>query len=179
MAKRKSLSTKLRFDVFKRDGFACQYCGATPPQAVLWVDHITPVCDGGGNEIDNLVTSCDRCNLGKGGTPLTTVPKSLAEKAAETAEREAQIRGYSEVMAARRQRVDDETRSVAAIFAEYFAEEAIPMDWFLSIRQFVERIGVHETTEAMEIAISKGFSGGWGKTFKYFCGVCWNKAGRN
>lgn len=25
---RKSISKKLRFDVFKRDGFKCQYCGA-------------------------------------------------------------------------------------------------------------------------------------------------------
>lgn len=27
MAKRKSLSKKIRFEVFKRDSFTCQYCG--------------------------------------------------------------------------------------------------------------------------------------------------------
>ncbi len=32
---RKPLSKKMRFDVFKRDGFQCQYCGAMPPNIVL------------------------------------------------------------------------------------------------------------------------------------------------
>ena len=27
MSKRKSISKKLRFEVFKRDSFTCQYCG--------------------------------------------------------------------------------------------------------------------------------------------------------
>lgn len=27
MAERKNISTKTRFEVFKRDGFKCQYCG--------------------------------------------------------------------------------------------------------------------------------------------------------
>lgn len=37
MTKRKSISKKVRFEVFKRDGFSCQYCGATPPGALLHV----------------------------------------------------------------------------------------------------------------------------------------------
>lgn len=57
--KRKGLSKRTRFNVFKRDGFTCQYCGAHPPKVVLHVDHITPVVEGGGNDIDNLVTSCE------------------------------------------------------------------------------------------------------------------------
>jgi len=40
------LSKKQRFTVFKRDLFACQYCGATPPGAILEVDHIHPVSQG-------------------------------------------------------------------------------------------------------------------------------------
>ena len=63
--KRKAISKKTRFEVFKRDGFTCQYCGAHPPQAILHVDHIVPVAEGGGNEDTNLVTACDHCNLGK------------------------------------------------------------------------------------------------------------------
>ena len=38
--KREQLSAKLRFEVFKRDSFVCQYCGSHPPQVVLHVDHI-------------------------------------------------------------------------------------------------------------------------------------------
>ena len=68
--KRKGLSKRVRFEVFKRDGFKCQYCGATAPEAVLHVDHIAPVSKGGANDILNLVTSCASCNGGKGARTL-------------------------------------------------------------------------------------------------------------
>lgn len=46
-APRKAISKKTRFDVFKRDGFTCQYCGAHPPEVVLHIDHIIAVAEGG------------------------------------------------------------------------------------------------------------------------------------
>lgn len=64
-AKRKNPSKRLRFDVFKRDFFTCQYCGAQPPEAVLVCDHIDPVANGGLTTIDNLITACEPCNQGK------------------------------------------------------------------------------------------------------------------
>ena len=67
---RKALSKKLRFEVFKRDAFTCQYCGKSAPDVILHVDHIKPVADGGENDIMNLVTSCLDCNLGKGARKL-------------------------------------------------------------------------------------------------------------
>jgi hypothetical protein len=66
VAARKNIGKKLRFEVFKRDRFTCQYCGQSAPDVVLHVDHIDPVDNGGENEIVNLVTSCQACNLGKG-----------------------------------------------------------------------------------------------------------------
>src|ERR1043166_5770992 len=92
--KRKALSKKTRFDTFKRDGFRCQYCGAHPPGVLLHVDHVVAVAGGGTNDIDNLVTACEPCNLGKGARSLQVVPQSLAEKAAAVAEREEQLLGY-------------------------------------------------------------------------------------
>ncbi len=70
MTKRKSLSPKVRFEVFKRDSFKCQYCGAVAPDVLLEVDHIKPVVAGGNNKITNLITACKSCNIGKGATPL-------------------------------------------------------------------------------------------------------------
>ena len=61
-----SISRKKRFEIFKRDGFKCQYCGAYPPNVTLEVDHLTPVCAGGDNAETNLITSCFDCNRGKG-----------------------------------------------------------------------------------------------------------------
>lgn len=65
MAKRVGLSNKLRFEVFKRDSFKCQYCGKCAPDVILNVDHISPVSKGGKNDILNLITSCFDCNSGK------------------------------------------------------------------------------------------------------------------
>lgn len=67
---RKPISKKRRFEIFKRDAFTCQYCGARGPEVTLHVDHINPVASGGGNEIWNLTTSCADCNHGKRDRPL-------------------------------------------------------------------------------------------------------------
>jgi hypothetical protein len=74
MTKRKSMGKRLRFEVFKRDGFCCQYCGAKPTeQAPLVIDHITPVCEGGTNDLENLISACEPCNQGKSGKLLGDV----------------------------------------------------------------------------------------------------------
>ena len=65
MAKRQPLSKQTRFEVFKRDNFTCQYCGAKAPDVILEVDHMNPVKEGGDNDMMNLITSCFNCNRGK------------------------------------------------------------------------------------------------------------------
>lgn len=70
MKKRQPTKKSVRFEVFKRDNFTCQYCGGKAPDVVLHVDHINPVAGGGDNDIMNLVTSCEPCNLGKGAREL-------------------------------------------------------------------------------------------------------------
>lgn len=77
---RKPISKRLRFEVFKRDNFTCQYCSAKPPKVPLEIDHITPVSKGGKNIIDNLLTSCFDCNRGKSNIELSTIPMSIVEK---------------------------------------------------------------------------------------------------
>lgn len=69
--KRKGLSKKVRFEVFKRDRFTCQYCGSKAPEVILEVDHINPVSKGGDNDLMNLITSCGSCNSGKRDIPLS------------------------------------------------------------------------------------------------------------
>ena len=60
------ISPKLRFDVFRRDKFVCQYCGACGPNVELEVDHVIPVSRGGTDDMSNLKTACFNCNRGKG-----------------------------------------------------------------------------------------------------------------
>lgn len=172
MSKRNAIGKKVRFEIFKRDGFTCQYCGSTPPSVILHIDHIVPVKEGGGNEDANLITSCDSCNIGKGATPLSSVPKSLSERAAETEEREAQIKGYSKVMRAKRLRIEDSAWEVADVYTKSFRLSGIRRDHFESIKRFLDHLDVTECVSAMESACAKKWSAE--PAFKYFCGICWN-----
>ncbi len=58
---------KLRFEIFKRDNFSCQYCGRNVKEdkIKLHIDHIYPKKKGGLFVSDNLTTSCEECNEGK------------------------------------------------------------------------------------------------------------------
>lgn len=67
---RQAIGARLRFEVFKRDGFRCVYCGGTPVDSPLHVDHVVAVANGGTNDPANLVTACGSCNLGKSSVPL-------------------------------------------------------------------------------------------------------------
>lgn len=66
------ISKKLRFDVLNRDKFKCVYCGSSPKEdgVKLQIDHIIPLSKGGGNNIENLVSSCLECNIGKSDKEL-------------------------------------------------------------------------------------------------------------
>lgn len=68
-----ALSKSLRFEVFARDGFTCQYCGRRPPDVVLEADHLDPRANGGNDELTNLVTSCFDCNRGKAAKIIKNV----------------------------------------------------------------------------------------------------------
>lgn len=55
-----------RRNIFLRDAFTCQYCGARPAARELNLDHVVPRSRGGKSSWENLVTSCRECNLDKG-----------------------------------------------------------------------------------------------------------------
>ncbi len=61
------ISQKLRFEIFQRDKFTCQYCKRNRDNdgVKLHIDHIIPLSEGGKDEISNLITSCEDCNQGK------------------------------------------------------------------------------------------------------------------
>lgn len=59
----------VRYQVLRRDNFACRYCGAAAPDVRLVLDHVVPRALGGSNDPSNLVTGCVDCNAGKAATP--------------------------------------------------------------------------------------------------------------
>ena len=67
--KKYKLNPKLRWQVLKRDNFTCQYCGAKSIDGVpLHIDHKVARSMGGRDVIDNLITACEECNVGKSNT---------------------------------------------------------------------------------------------------------------
>lgn len=172
-AVREAISKKMRFEVFKRDSFKCQYCGAAPPRVILHVDHINPVKDGGKNDIDNLVTACEPCNLGKGARQLSDVPQNLKDKAAVVKEREEQLRGYNEVMLQKAKRIEDDAWDVAAAIEGVDQIDSFNKTDLLSIKRFLEKLPLFEVLDAAERAHAKVRTRM--QRFKYFCGVCWKK----
>ncbi len=56
-----------RFNLFLRDEFSCQYCGAKND---LTFDHVLPRKLGGVTSWENVVAACAPCNLKKGSKTL-------------------------------------------------------------------------------------------------------------
>ncbi len=60
-----------RRNIFARDGNRCQYCGRRFPTSELSLDHVVPRSRGGDTTWENIVCSCVKCNVRKGGrTPV-------------------------------------------------------------------------------------------------------------
>jgi hypothetical protein len=163
------IPTRLRFEVFKRDGFVCQYCGRHPPDVILHCDHITAVANGGPTTLENLLTACQDCNLGKGAVPLASIPASIAEQSAILAEREAQVQGYHALLEEQRQRVEAEVWRVVHIFDPLAS--SCSHGTFKSIKRFIKDLGLYVVLDAAEMAIGATHAK---DPFLYFCGICWN-----
>jgi len=158
MAKRKALTKKTRFEVFKRDSFTCQYCGKAAPDAVLQVDHIRPVSKGGDNEIVNLVTSCRSCNAGKSDRELSddaAIQKQRAQLE-ELNERREQLEMMLEWREGIRSIKDDYVRAVIDAF-----EIGLDHQWKVNehgernARRWVNKFDLTEILEAIDISIDR------------------------
>lgn len=62
---RTPFTKSIRHEVFKKDNYKCVECGVSKKERCLHVDHIIPISRGGTDELDNLQTLCDGCNLAK------------------------------------------------------------------------------------------------------------------
>jgi len=174
---RKQITKKLRFEVFKRDNFSCIYCGNSPPNVVLEVDHFEPVSKGGDNSINNLVTSCFNCNRGKSNIRLANVANSVSKNLIELQERELQIKEYNKFIKKIKKRLDSDIEKISSVFTKNYPREEFT-DSFkkCTITTFLNRLPLEEVIDAIEIAVSKKKSSY--SCLKYFCGICWTKIKR-
>ena len=54
-----------RRNIYKRDRYTCQYCGAQPGTEELTLDHVVPRAQGGISTWENCVLACVSCNKRK------------------------------------------------------------------------------------------------------------------
>lgn len=136
---RKSTGKRLRFEVFKRDNFTCQYCGAQPPDVVLVADHIAPVALSGSTSIDNLITACESCNQGKADRPIHTrqVRPDADLLYLETQQEIAELRRYQQARGEREQLLNEVVESIQDDFQDASGTDWAPDDHI--IRSLLER----------------------------------------
>ena len=173
MTKRKAISKKIRFDTFKRDMFACQYCGLPPPSVILEIDHIHPVSKGGDNHQDNLLTACFDCNRGKAASLITEALPQTSEKIAIQKERQEQLKEYEALLSKKRAVLNRNVNALNKIFSDA-TDHSFSDSFKVSVRGFFEQLPRPVVFDSMSIAIGMGFDDA-GVTARYFCGICWNR----
>ncbi|MGC6430216.1 MAG: HNH endonuclease [Jejuia sp.] len=157
MTKRKSLSKKIRFEVFKRDKFQCQYCGNKAPDVVLEVDHIDPVANGGTNEIINLITSCFDCNRGKKARLLTddTAIQKQRKQLEIIQERREQLELMLEWKKSLTEFEDEKVTMVSDYWASMMNPYSLNENGLKSLDKLIKKFPIEDILEAIDIANKK------------------------
>ncbi len=182
--KRQSISKTLRFEVFKRDKFTCQYCGRMAPDVVLEIDHITPVKEGGNNDILNLVTSCKDCNRGKGCRKISQ-RKELdiqQDQLKELAERREQleflVKWREELKSIEELQLDAIDQEIQRYSPNYQMGQVARNAMLCTLRKF----GLQEVLIAVNISFPKYYhpdeyweKESWSNAFNKIGGICWNR----
>lgn len=177
--KRKEIGKKVRFEVFKRDKFTCQYCGRMSPDVILEVDHIRPIAEGGNNSMTNLITACRDCNRGKGKVRLTDNAelKKQQDQLAELATKREQM----EMMMEWRESLLEYEREKVNHAADYWTSltgYGLTESGMNKLSKLVREFDLPNVLTAMEISVSQYFEDdkiSAGKTFDKIGGICYNR----
>jgi hypothetical protein len=170
-----AVSKRLRFEILRRDGFRCYYCGTRGNEtgSGLTVDHVTPTALGGTDLPENLVAACGDCNSGKGAASLDSEAVADVRSSLELIDerkRNAGARAYE--MVEKRLEYGDQIRSAWEAVAPGYAH--LPQD--------VETtIDCWHRDHVPVLVIAHGFDVAWSRTgiptasrFRYAIGVIRN-----
>lgn len=172
-----AISQRLRYEILRRDGHRCRYCGASAQDSQLTVDHVRPVALGGTDDPTNLVTACQPCNSGKSSTepdaPL------LADVAAADLEWRARVASALEAVRAQHAEISAAVDCVGEAWDSWTWTDrkgqrhhfAKGNGWRASVRLMLDRgLSVADLEACIEIAMEAHPDDEW----SYFCGVAWN-----
>lgn len=171
MTERKPMSKKLRFEVFKRDNFTCQYCGQMAPNVLLDVNHINPVKERGINNIINLITSCRECNIVNGANTFTDnqVITQQQQQLKLISEKRKQLKMMLDWRLELEKFHSDQIDIIENIIFKDTGNEATEYGRSL-ILKVIKKFGIDETIESSEIAKVQYAS--TSKIFEYIPRIC-------
>lgn len=121
--KRKATGKRARFEIFARDGFKCRYCGRQADEVQLVLDHMVPLCQGGSDERENLITSCFDCNAGKAGKTIVQHVPTDEDRLAREQEMREQERALDVARRAAEARAETRQVVVDYLCTAYGVEE--------------------------------------------------------
>lgn len=178
--KRKAISNTIRFEIFKRDSFKCQYCGRSAPDIILEVDHINPIANGGDDDPTNLITSCFDCNRGKGKKLLSD--NDMISKQREQLEELNIRREQLEMMLQWRtdlKSLGDQQASFAVESIKDLTGQILSDYGKNQIAINIKKYGLEEVLKAIEIAFTQYYKTGRPNTFSAafdkIGGICFNR----
>lgn len=173
-----AISRRLRFEILRRDGHTCRYCGAMAPDVPLTVDHVIPTTLGGADEPANLVTACQPCNAGKSSMPADAAIVEDVE--ADALRWKAAIEQAALEMRAEQETMDALVAQFREAWASWKMDDgsyivALPGDWRSTIEQLlsagcpIEHVikSVDTAMAARQVKIQN--------VWRYFCGCCWRR----
>lgn len=164
-----TVSKRTRFEILRRDGHACHYCGAKAPGVALTVDHVLPVTLGGTDDPANLVTACADCNAGKSSMPpdAAILPEVDEKAIAWQAARHVAMQRIAEKREAR----DASLEKFRSAWMSWDEDGAfLPIDWRSKVGGWLaDGLTPADIDEALDIALGSRASSR--NVFRYMAGV--------
>ena len=157
MAKRKSINKGLRFDVFNRDDFTCQYCWRSAPEVKLQADHIVAVKNWWLNEIQNLITSCSCCNIGKSAKKLWDVNeiKMQSKGIEDIVKKKETLKKYYDILKEENNDPFYEIKIIRDVFTKATWWKEIDWSEFIKIRKICKEYSIEKYIDAMMIQLER------------------------
>jgi hypothetical protein len=147
---REPIGKRLRFEILKRDGFKCRYCGVNAVSSLLQVDHVVPVVEGGSSVHENLVTACVDCNSGKSCVPLDESQLDPPAPTDDMLEHAEQIRAYLEASKEVQRAKEELAQYVCNYWCERMFTKGMPTTLFHDVPATVAAIGLERTLKAID-----------------------------
>lgn len=172
-----TISKRLRYEILRRDGHKCRYCGAKAADTPLTIDHVVPSALGGSDEPSNLVAACGPCNAGKSSS---STDAELVEDVSRDALRWAAAMELAHQRAYARRTFRLADREIfEGVWNNWTYEDngkrrnfPLPPEWGITIdRFFAAGLTGPDIEDAIEIAMLSRAT----DTFRYMCGVLWKR----